>query len=474
MAKALRGQPVTVPLVRSEGPRGASVHRIDLYAPLPETLLAHAEFHVFLSPIGARLRRAELLVVGTACSFRASARADLVDGELALRRGPECGVASGSPSGQLLLTLELSGGGEVSIWAVRAGRNRHGSGRDSRLRPDGQSPSLARILRRLPGDGAAHAAPGLRLADRTGARLARGAAEPRPRPSSSPVSWPSRWGGPSPEAKDAAPSLVLRSALGAACFAGALGLLYAVIAPPLSAPDEPYHLLGFAELNREASLAAGIPDVDEADPFPPDPATSHGAVPDDRHRATHSPTRTRSIGRPKSRCAARARRCSGGSTVGSCRDQDRAPDAARRPRAACVVVRDGRWGWATGLAVACAPVPYPQLLCLPFLFVPTLPFFAMHFSETALLTSVYVLLASSVAVMFLDGPRAAWAGFPLGLSTALMLAGARSPWPLAGVVGAALVARVLLGSGRREGRDALGGSLLGGLRPGGQRPSTCC
>src|SRR6266545_2044811 len=108
-------------------------------------------------------------------------------------------------------------------------------------------------------------------------------------------------------------------------------------------------------------------------------------------------------------------------------------------------------GLGTGLAMACSPVPYPQLVCLPFLFVPTLPFFAMHFSETALLTSAYVLLASSLAVMFLDGPRAHCAGFPLGLSTALMLAGGRSPWPLAAVVAVVLGGRVLLGPSGRQG-----------------------
>ena len=41
----------------------------------------------------------------------------------------------------------------------------------------------------------------------------------------------------------------------------------------------------------------------------------------------------------------------------------------------------------------------------------------------------------SVAVLFLDGPRAHWAGLPLGLGTGLMLAGGRSPWPLAGARG---------------------------------------
>jgi hypothetical protein len=89
----------------------------------------------------------------------------------------------------------------------------------------------------------------------------------------------------------------------------------------------------------------------------------------------------------------------------------------------------------------------PQWIPLALLVVPTLPFFAMHVSETALLCAAYVLLGTSTAVMFLDGARAHAAGLPLGLACGVMLAGGRSPWPLGAVVGAALAARVLLGPG---------------------------
>ncbi len=111
-------------------------------------------------------------------------------------------------------------------------------------------------------------------------------------------------------------------------------------------------------------------------------------------------------------------------------------------------------GAAAALAAACAGAARPQWLVFPFFFVPSLPFFAMHVSETAVLCSTYVLLATSLAVLFLDGPRAHWAGLPLGLSTALMLAGGRSPWPLAAVVGAALAARMLLGANGASPRRA--------------------
>jgi hypothetical protein len=58
-------------------------------------------------------------------------------------------------------------------------------------------------------------------------------------------------------------------------------------------------------------------------------------------------------------------------------------------------------------------------------------------------------------VIALDGPRAHWAGLPLGLATGLMLAGGRSPWPLVPLVVGVLLARVLLGgSGPRGGLRA--------------------
>jgi hypothetical protein len=44
-----------------------------------------------------------------------------------------------------------------------------------------------------------------------------------------------------------------------------------------------------------------------------------------------------------------------------------------------------------------------------------------------------------------DGPRAEWAGFPLGLASGLMLAGGRSPWPLGILVAVVLIGRLLLG-----------------------------
>ena len=135
-----------------------------------------------------------------------------------------------------------------------------------------------------------------------------------------------------------------------------------------------------------------------------------------------------------------------------------APERARCSRWPWVSPPRSRWRWC--------PSPcrsgWPSRSCSSR----RLPFFAMHVSETALLCSIYVLLAISLAVLFGDGPGSHWAGAPLGLATGLMLAGGRSPWPLTALVAAALLGRAVLGPSapHRARRNALvfwGGFGLG-------------
>ena len=74
---------------------------------------------------------------------------------------------------------------------------------------------------------------------------------------------------------------------------------------------------------------------------------------------------------------------------------------------------------------------FPQWLeHFPFLFVPALPYFAMHVSETALLSSIYVLLGVGHRGAVPRRTSCAWAD-GAGTGRGLMLAGGRSPWPLA-------------------------------------------
>jgi hypothetical protein len=96
-------------------------------------------------------------------------------------------------------------------------------------------------------------------------------------------------------------------------------------------------------------------------------------------------------------------------------------------------------------ASAAPPVGARLLLPIVLLLVPTLPFFATHLSEFALLTDAYILFAASLCVFLADGPMVHRAGFPLGASIALALLSGRSAAPILPLFAAVLAGRVLLG-----------------------------
>ena len=227
-------------------------------------------------------------------------------------------------------------------------------------------------------------------------------------------------------------------------LAGSLGVLYAVLVPPLMGPDEPYHMLGFAELASNRALAEDTVELmgethlwrirqQPSERFRTIDIGRPYVVEDDQLRPTEVAMRSALLARLWEATAPFVRGWS-------------APRVLLAFRLLNAFVFAVAVGVAAAFATAAVDEPFPQWLGFAFLFVPSLPFFAMHVSETALLCSSYVLLATGVTVLFLDGPRAHWAGIPLGLGTGLMLAGGRSPWPLCGLVAVVLLGRVLLGS----------------------------
>ena len=134
-------------------------------------------------------------------------------------------------------------------------------------------------------------------------------------------------------------------------------------------------------------------------------------------------------------------------------------------RAINAVIFAAAVGLAAALFVVISPVAYPQLLIFPFLFVPALPFFGMIVGEAALVTSVSVLFAATMVMLFLGGNRVHWLGVLLGLSAAALLVGARNTLPMMPLVATALVLRIVLcGPVERSTRNALifwGGFGLG-------------
>ena len=450
--KASRGGAAQIPLEARESPRQSRVYRLTLTAVEPGVLRDHDELQLLFASAPSRrgLRRGELRSRAASCLLETEKGGELRDGEpVAFRRsGPCSGLARGD---ELDLTVELEGDGTLALLGfeplaqspvgpIQVGPRAAGAGGwDVRgavvdyTTPAPRVELLNHMWRLAPGTawlwlslgaGVALALVGCLLFP---TRPLESTAPPRARP-------------------------LLAAAGGAACVAGSLGLLYAVLVPPLMGPDEPYHLLGFADLGSNRALAD-------------DTVAWMGET--HLWRIRYQPAeryRTIDVGRPyvaedgqlratevAMRSALLARFWEG---VVPFLGGKPAPRVLLTLRLLNVLVFAVALGVATALVLLTASEPFPQWLGLASFIAPSLPFFAMHVSETALLCAVYVLVATAIAVLFLDGPRADWSGLPLGVGTGLMLAGGRSPWPLAALVAAALLGRVLLGSRASDARRA--------------------
>lgn len=239
----------------------------------------------------------------------------------------------------------------------------------------------------------------------------------------------------------------LRQPVGAGALALSLGLLYAVIVPPFQAPDEPHHFLAFADLVGRPELAAQAEDLGRT-----------GHLQRIKFHVLDK-LRPADVGRPlagewdadtfpmpvaeRSRTTELLWRA-----VGRFVTDRRAPGVLLALRAVNALVFS--LSVAVGVALLRAVGAAPTAACAALL-VPALPFFAVHVSEFALLTSTYVLLACVVAGLFVDGSRTHWLGLPFGLSCSLMLAGGRAAGPLVVFLAAVLLARAIVGT-----RDAAG------------------
>ncbi len=451
---------IAIPLRRAQSARGVAIHRLSLSAPRLRALLEHEELHLtFLvagggGPSGPRGRRwpqrrlqsASLEVAGSPCRYEARARANLAaSGRIAFLRTPGCPGAAGAGAGELLLTLVSVGREALALQAFdllpgEEGRSflyvAPGSGSPARLvngsyvdwPPRVEMSRVAllngmwQVSERLDwiwaalGVGFALAVLGLALFP-----LVR---VPRDEPASL--------------------RFVLSAGAGAFGLAASLAWLYAVLSPPLMAPDEPSHLLGYAALAGDPGLASQTKQWIQG---------THVQ----RIRFTTNRFGVKDIGRPytrqqdpyagahdawwRSAAVARLWKLASRGLQGL-----PAPRALLAMRLLNALLFAGTVGAATAFAAACAPGPLPQLLPFPLLLVPALPFFAMHLSETSVLCCAYVLVSTSLGVLFLDGPRSAWAGLPLGLGTGIMLGGGRSGWPLVALLGLVLSARLGLGS----------------------------
>ena len=445
------------PFEGREGRQGTTTFRLALAATDPRALAAE-ELQLFLSSETprARLVSVRLQIRGSDCVFEATGRDAIgIDEPTVLRRSLGCGRPETLSSGTGLdLAVEVEGSDDLAllgfeplagappgpIQAPPLGRRKAPLDvRGASVRYPETAPRIVllnHMWRLSPGiawiEGAVCVAMGLALAGC--------------------LAFPTR---PLPGASSSLAAAVVRAGAAAALLAASLAGLYAVLAPPLSGPDEPYHLLGYADLTKDAALAEdavawmaethlwriryhpeeSFRTIDVGRPF---------VAEDPQLRPTEVAQRSAVLARLERAVAPLLRGLE-------------APQVLLALRILNALLFALAVGVATALAVALVPAPLPQWLAFPFLFVPSLPFFAMHVSETAVLCSIYVLLAISLAVLFGDGSHSHWAGAPLGLATGLMLAGGRSPWPLTALVAAALLGRAVMGSSAapRSGRNAL-------------------
>jgi hypothetical protein len=433
----------------SSGPDEVT-YRLRVSMTSPEELLKHEEIRLLVATYRTRphLAGARLQLLGTPCSYETPPTAKLLDNQqLPFARGSGCQSVAASGAGDLELSVRLGWPGKVAVWTFTP--------------PTGAADLHSIVV--------SPAEPGVG----TPRPILRGSYVDYPPPSSasraellsymwqlSPklgwlwlsvaVSFCLAFAGSlifpmhHPPGTDGGPRLrfVMAGGFGASCLATALGLLYAVLTPPLMGPDEPYHLLGFAALNDNRRIP---PETDNwIHLMHLNRIRFHG----DQH------FRPKDVSRPWPESdpflgATEVQARSGASTaywrvLGRLLQNQSAANTLIGLRLANVLLFGVAVGAATALGMLCTSVPYPQLLCLVFLFVPTLPFFAMHVSDYVTLCAAYVLLAGSLLVLFLDGPRSHWTGLPLGLAIAVMLSGNRSSLPLLAVVALVLLTRIVL------------------------------
>lgn len=248
-------------------------------------------------------------------------------------------------------------------------------------------------------------------------------------------------------ASPALPASLASAAAGVGCTALALGLLYSVLVPPLQAPDEPDHVLAFAQVAGRPQLADSLAALARRGHF------------DRIHFRPAERFRPIDIAQPSTTTWNNdvfAHTVESRSMTTWMWWKVLAPVAGHRTAAeAILIVRMANaLLFAVMMAAAAALLRYttdssiatPHLVTWSLLLIPTLPFFATHVSEFAVLASSYVLLAAVITALFLDGDRGHYLGLPLGLGAACILAGGRSGLPFLATIFAVLAGRVLLGS----------------------------
>lgn len=432
-------------------------YEMDLSVPLPMDLVRHREIHIkfsqndMTSPHPASGR---LTVVGTECAFDMQPNAHINGGiPQVFLRNDQCVPPMGRPTGELVLTVRMGGPGELGLYTspllptVGAGGLIYVAER-SELIPVPPPALTGAFVDELPDYGLKRAnllAYMWSMSVGTGriwfglaviAVLAFAGAALMPIGSGTPV---------------ARRGIAVRSGVAAFMLALALAMSYALMVPPFQAADEPHHFASYAGVTAspriltEALSWAGSAHTSRIRGLtrerfrPQDMGQPHEVINDFQIHPTFA----------RSSLSARAWQA-----LGRVLPEMSAKRVFLAIRLINATLFAAAVGAAAALFVVFTTVAYPQLLAFPFLFVPALPFFGMHFGESALVTSVSVLFAATVVMFFLGGRDRHWLGLLLGVITAGLVIGARNSLPMMPLVATALVLRIVL-PGDRTLRSAL-------------------
>lgn len=241
------------------------------------------------------------------------------------------------------------------------------------------------------------------------------------------------------------------------CLSSAFASSYAIVVPPMQASDETHHLVSYGSLIRPDSIR------DETQAW----ATRNHV--ERIRRGASQKFRPKDVDRPSETTT----------RLAPPKTSDRSALTARywglltrllptqsiqqlllTLRLLNAVVFGLSVAAATAMLMTFSEVRYPQLLMMPFLWVPALPFFGVMLGEVALVTAVSVIFAACVLVLFLDSERAHWIGLPLGAASACLIIGSRSSLPMIVMIAAVMAARILIGP--RDPANKLGARIFWG------------
>jgi hypothetical protein len=419
-------QPTPIP-TRGDPAGGVLVRELQLYSADRGTLASTDELRLTIGTYGTTPSLVSAtLAVGPTCVFRAAAQSLRENSPLLLLRAPDCQPPAGAGPATLTLTLKAASSIEAraALWTAAT---------------DGNTPLLLSADAESRTSGVA----GRRVRVRSALRTSRAQLLAFMWDLPAAAVWTFALAAASLFVLGA--GLMLRPgslAPFATSFAVAAGLAltYAIVVPPLQAPDEPDHLVSFASLTQRPELAAATSTWARRIHF--DRTTFSGDerfAPRDRERA---------FDRDWPPLEVFAEDVSRRSSTTTRLWQLMSPVVPRNPahalllfRVADAMIFGAGIGAGAALLSAWTTRSGAGGVALVLLIVPTLAFFGMHMSEIAFTLAAFILTGHVALVLAARG-SSRYAGAVLGIAVALIAAGPRNGWPALLVIGGLCAGRL--------------------------------